>query len=113
MPAAIRTRSPSSTGRKAAGPEDRFALFLAAEMIMLGKYSNQEDVIIGTTAAETGSGGVLNLLALRGKPEKRKTFDEFLTEVREYCRKANYLLNLSAVREKKLLTNILGEILSA
>ena len=33
--------------------------------------------------------------------------------LREYCRKANYLLNLSAVREKKLLTNILGEILSA
>ena len=32
--------------------------------------------------------------------------------LREYCRKANYLLNLSAVREKKLLTNILGEILS-
>ncbi len=31
--------------------------------------------------------------------------------LREYCRKADYLLNLSSVREKKLLTNILGEIL--
>ncbi|MBP5221564.1 MAG: amino acid adenylation domain-containing protein, partial [Lachnospiraceae bacterium] len=75
-------------GRKTTGPEDRFTLFLAAEMIMLGKYSNQEDVIIGTAAGKNGSGAVLNLLALRGKPEKRKTFDEFLSEVREYCRKA-------------------------
>jgi len=33
--------------------------------------------------------------------------------LREYCRKADYLLNLSAVREKKLLTNILGELLEA
>ena len=31
--------------------------------------------------------------------------------LREYCRKADYLLNLTSVREKKLLTNILGEIL--
>ena len=33
--------------------------------------------------------------------------------LREYCRKADYLLNLSSVREKKLLTNILGEILES
>ena len=32
--------------------------------------------------------------------------------LREYCRKADYLLNLSSMRDKKLLTNILGEILS-
>ena len=31
----------------------------------------------------------------------------------EYCRKADYLLNLSAVRERKLLTNIVGEILAS
>ena len=31
--------------------------------------------------------------------------------LREYCRKADYLLNLSTMREKRLLTNILGEIL--
>ena len=31
--------------------------------------------------------------------------------LREYCRKADYLLNLSTIREKRLLTNILGEIL--
>lgn len=33
--------------------------------------------------------------------------------LREYCRKADYLLNLATVRERKLLTNILGEILGA
>jgi len=33
--------------------------------------------------------------------------------LREYCRKADYLLNLSALREKKMLTNIIGEILAS
>ncbi|MBQ7252448.1 MAG: type II restriction endonuclease [Kiritimatiellae bacterium] len=32
--------------------------------------------------------------------------------LREYCQKADYLLNLAAVRGKNLLTGILGEILS-
>lgn len=33
--------------------------------------------------------------------------------LREYCRKADYLLNLATIRERQLLTNILGEILEA
>lgn len=32
--------------------------------------------------------------------------------LREYCRKADYLLNLTSMRKKNLLTNLLGEILS-
>ena len=32
--------------------------------------------------------------------------------LREYCRKADYLLNLTTVRTKRLLTNILGELLA-
>lgn len=32
--------------------------------------------------------------------------------LREYCRKADFLLNLTTIREKRLLTNILGELLA-
>lgn len=32
--------------------------------------------------------------------------------LREYCRKADYLLNLFSIRERKLLGNIIGEILN-
>jgi amino acid adenylation domain-containing protein len=72
-----------------------YMIFLSAAMMMLGKYSRQEDIIIGSpisgrTHKDTESmlGMFVNTLAMRGRPEGRKNYNEFLKEVKESCLKA-------------------------
>ena len=72
-----------------------YMVFLAAAMVMLSKYSRQEDIVIGSPIsgrthkdAEGMLGMFVNTLAMRGKPEKNKTFSDFLAEIKETCLKA-------------------------
>ena len=72
-----------------------YMFFLSAAMILLGKYSRQDDIVIGSaisgrTQKETESmiGMFVNTLAMRGKPEKSKSFMQFLNEVKETCMNA-------------------------
>lgn len=72
-----------------------YMVLLGTLMILLGKYSRQEDIIIGSPVSgrvhkdtETIAGLFLNTLAMRGKPEQDKKCDEFLGEVKELCLKA-------------------------
>lgn len=69
-----------------------YMIFLSTAMILLGKYSNQEDVIIGTISEGRNQsslnnmlGMFVNTLAMRGYPEKTKTFIEFLNEIKDKC----------------------------
>ncbi|MBP5580948.1 MAG: AMP-binding protein, partial [Ruminococcus sp.] len=73
-----------------------YMVFLAAAMVTLSKYSRQEDIVIGSPISgrthkdtENMLGMFVNTLAMRGKPEKNKTFNEFLKEVKETCLKAD------------------------
>ena len=70
-------------------------VFLSALMITLSKYSRQEDIVIGSPISgrthrdtETMLGMFVNTLAMRGRPEGKKTVKEFLAEVKETCLKA-------------------------
>ncbi|MBR5773426.1 MAG: amino acid adenylation domain-containing protein, partial [Clostridia bacterium] len=72
-----------------------YMLMLSALMVTLSKYSRQEDIVIGSpisgrTHKDTESmlGMFVNTLAMRGKPEKTKTFAQFLDEIKEVCLKA-------------------------
>ncbi len=72
-----------------------YMVFLAAVMIMLSKYSRQEDIVIGSPISgrthrdtEEMLGMFVNTLAMRGKPEKNKIFSQFLKEIKETCLKA-------------------------
>lgn len=63
---------------------------LAVFNIMLFKYTNQEDIIVGITSAgrihsdlDTIIGMFVNMLALRNFPSPKKTFTDFLGEVNE------------------------------
>ncbi|MCP5104830.1 MAG: AMP-binding protein, partial [bacterium] len=67
-----------------------FMLLLAAYYVLLSKYSNQEDIVVGSPV--TGRrhedlqeiiGMFVNMLALRNKPRAEKTFTEFLREVKQ------------------------------
>jgi acyl carrier protein len=65
-------------------------MLLAIFSILLAKYSWQEDIIIGTPAAnrnhtdlENIIGVFINMLAIRNRPQKDKTFHGFLLEVKE------------------------------
>lgn len=65
-------------------------MLLAIFSILLAKYSWQEDIIIGTPAAnrnhadlENIIGVFINMLAIRNRPQKDKTFQGFLLEVKE------------------------------
>jgi hypothetical protein len=58
--------------------------------ILLSKYSDQEDIVVGTVIAgrnhkdlEDIIGFFVNMLAIRTRPNKNKTFTGFLTEVKE------------------------------
>jgi amino acid adenylation domain-containing protein len=69
-----------------------YMLYLSGLMILLGKYSGQEDVVIGSPVAgrmhketEEMLGMFVNTLALRGRPERKKRIGEFLQEVKESC----------------------------
>ncbi|MCW1242733.1 amino acid adenylation domain-containing protein, partial [Bacillus pretiosus] len=65
-------------------------VLLSAFYILLSKYSGQEDMVIGIPIAgrphsdlQNIIGMFVNTLALRNKPEKNKTFVEFLQEIKE------------------------------
>lgn len=69
-----------------------YMLFLASAMILLGKYSRQEDIVIGSPISgrthkdlENMLGMFVNTLAMRGKPRAGKTFKCFLEEIRDTC----------------------------
>ncbi|AIQ51347.1 non-ribosomal peptide synthetase [Paenibacillus sp. FSL R7-0331] len=69
-----------------------YMVFLSALMILLSKYSRQEDIIVGSlfsgrTHKDTENilGMFVNTLAMRGNPEGNKTFAEFLSEIKEKC----------------------------
>ncbi|MCP5103559.1 MAG: AMP-binding protein, partial [bacterium] len=65
-----------------------YVVLLAAYNILLSKYANQEDIVVGTPIAgrthrefERIVGMFVNTLAMRNKPVYKKTFDGFLQEV--------------------------------
>jgi non-ribosomal peptide synthetase component F len=72
-----------------------YMVLLASAMVLLGKYGNQEDVVIGSpisgrthTDTENMLGMFVNTLAMRGRPEGEKSFREFLEEVKMSSLKA-------------------------
>lgn len=72
-----------------------YMIYLSVAMILLAKYSNQEDIVVGSpisgrTHAETEKmlGMFVNILAMRGKPKREKTYVQFLNEIKESCLKA-------------------------
>jgi len=72
-----------------------YMVLLAGFNILLSKYSGQQDIIVGTPIAgrhhadmENIIGIFVNTLAMRNYPEGRKTFKEFLKEVKEKALKA-------------------------
>ena len=72
-----------------------YMVFLSSIMVLLGAYANQEDVVIGSpisgrTHKDTESllGMFVNTLAMRGRPEKEKTFERLLEEVKQSSLKA-------------------------
>ncbi|MGG7175941.1 amino acid adenylation domain-containing protein, partial [Clostridium paraputrificum] len=72
-----------------------YMLLLASFMIVLNKYTRQEDIVVGTPVSgrtnkdmESMMGVFINTLAMRGRPEEKKSFINFLEEVKESCLKA-------------------------
>lgn len=72
-----------------------YMFYVAAYMMLLSRYSRQEDIIIGTPVSgrthrdmESMLGMFVNTLVLRGKPERDKIFCDFLVEMKEFCLKA-------------------------
>jgi amino acid adenylation domain-containing protein len=66
-----------------------YIMLLAVYNILLSKYSRQEDIVIGSPIAgrrhvdlENMIGLFVNMLALRNRPAKDKSFIEFLMEVK-------------------------------
>ncbi|WP_159426746.1 non-ribosomal peptide synthetase, partial [Clostridium mediterraneense] len=72
-----------------------YMLLLAAFMVLLNKYTRQEDIVVGTAISgrtnkemESMMGMFINTLAIREKPENKKEFLKFVYEVKEGCLKA-------------------------
>ena len=70
-------------------------VLLSATMILLSKYSRQEDVVVGSPISgrihkdtEQMLGMFVNTLAMRGYPKKDKTYLDFLKEIKESALKA-------------------------
>ncbi|MCL1936227.1 MAG: amino acid adenylation domain-containing protein [Defluviitaleaceae bacterium] len=69
-----------------------YIIFLSSIMVLVGKYSNCEDVIIGSPVSgrthkdtEKILGMFVNTLAMRGFPYKNKKYIDFLNEVKDFC----------------------------
>ena len=69
-----------------------FVVMLGALMMTLGKYSRQEDIVVGSPVSgrfhhdtESLVGMFVNTLAFRGRPEKQKTVASFLKELGQTC----------------------------
>ncbi|GEB34858.1 non-ribosomal peptide synthase/polyketide synthase [Brevibacillus parabrevis] len=67
-----------------------YMVLLAAYNVLLAKYAGQEDIIVGTPITgrshadlEPIVGMFVNTLAMRNKPQREKTFSEFLQEVKQ------------------------------
>lgn len=72
-----------------------YMVLLSAIMITLGRFSNQEDIVVGSPISgrthkdvENLMGVFVNTLALRGKPEGHKKYGDFLNEIKEKLLKA-------------------------
>ncbi|WP_272037596.1 non-ribosomal peptide synthetase [Paenibacillus sp. JJ-100] len=72
-----------------------YMFLLAAYNILLSKYANQEDIIVGTPTSgrlqkelEGVMGMFVNTLAVRNQPEGSKRFIDFLEEVKEHSLQA-------------------------
>ena len=72
-----------------------YMFLLAAYYVLLAKYTNQEDIIIGSPIAgrthtdlENVVGMFVNTLAMRNRPCAGKTFEQFLHEVKQQSLKA-------------------------
>ncbi|MBQ1641812.1 MAG: amino acid adenylation domain-containing protein, partial [Oscillospiraceae bacterium] len=72
-----------------------YMVFLSALMITLSKYSRQDDIVIGSPISgrthrdtETMLGMFVNTLAMRGRPEGKKTVRAFLAEMKDVCLKS-------------------------
>ncbi|OIK22018.1 non-ribosomal peptide synthase/polyketide synthase [Bacillus amyloliquefaciens] len=72
-----------------------YMVLLASYTLLLSKYSGQEDIIVGSPIAgrphadlQPIIGMFVNTLAMRNHPEKRKTFTQYLSEVKENALKA-------------------------
>ncbi|MCP5054395.1 MAG: amino acid adenylation domain-containing protein, partial [bacterium] len=69
--------------------ESLYMVLFAAFNVLLAKISGQEDVVVGTVTAGRGHadlenivGMFLNTLALRNYPEGKKSFEDFLSDVK-------------------------------
>lgn len=69
-----------------------YMILISALMILIMKYTRQEDIVIGTPVAnrmnketEHMLGMFVNTAVLRAKPEKPKTYSAFLQEIRQAC----------------------------
>ncbi|MDR1550946.1 MAG: amino acid adenylation domain-containing protein [Hungatella sp.] len=72
-----------------------YMVLLSAYFILLNRYSNQEDLIVGSPVSgriyrqtENILGMFVNTLAMRGQPKDDKTVRQFLAEIKEKCLKA-------------------------
>ncbi|MBN1050267.1 hybrid non-ribosomal peptide synthetase/type I polyketide synthase [Clostridium botulinum] len=72
-----------------------YMALLATFTIMLQKYTNQDDIVVGTPVEGRNNadlqniiGIFVNTLAMRNKPEDNKTFNDFIVEVKENSLKA-------------------------
>ena len=72
-----------------------YMVLLSATMILFGKYSRQEDVVIGSPISgrthkdtEDMLGMFVNTLAMRGYPKRDRNYLDFLKEVKESALKA-------------------------
>lgn len=72
-----------------------YMFLLAAYNILLSKYANQEDIIVGTPTSgrlqkelESVIGMFVNTLAIRNQPEGSKRFIDFLEEVKKHSLQA-------------------------
>ena len=69
-----------------------YQFFLSTLMILLGKFSRQEDILIGTPVLGRKNqqfmdimGMFVNTILMRGFPKKEKTFHKFLEEMIHFC----------------------------
>lgn len=72
-----------------------YMILLSSFMVLLSKYSRQNDIVVGTTVSgrtnkstESILGMFANTLAMRGQPEGNKNFRDFLSEMKEICFRA-------------------------
>ncbi len=72
-----------------------YTILLTSLMILMSKYTNQEDIVIGSPFSgrtfkdtEEVAGPFFNRLALRGYPKENKSINQLLTEITDLSLKA-------------------------